>query len=231
LLPLMLKAEPRDARTKAAAELLKKWDGHMAAGQPEPLIFIAWLRSLNKRLFQSALGPHFEQYWAMNSLATEGALAEHQHWCGAGGCAAALQISLSDALDELSAKYGAEITTWRWGEAHPALFAHPVFHHMPVLRALFDRHVPADGAADTVNAGGFRFSDPEGAYIDKHGPGYRAIYDLSDLDKSVFSTALGQSAHILSPHYADLLPRWRSFEWLKLPHDSQGETLTLTPKS
>ncbi len=231
LLPLMLKAEPRDARAKTATELLRKWDGRMAAGQPGPLIFIAWLRSLNKHLFESALGANFEQYWSMTPLATEGALTQHQHRCGASGCAAALQSSLDDALDELSAKYGSELSRWRWGDAHPAVFAHPIFHRIRILRTIFDRQAPADGAADTVNAGGFHFSDPEGAYIDKHGPGYRAIYDLSDLDKSVFSTALGQSAHILSRHYADLLPRWRSFDWLRLPRDTVGETLTLMPKS
>jgi penicillin amidase len=118
---------------------------------------------------------------------------------------------------------------WRWGTAHQALFAHPVFHHLPVLRQIFDRQVPADGSADTVDAGAFQFGNPDGPYTDIHGPALRAIYDLGDLDNSVFLTALGQSAHVLSPHYADLLPRWRAFGWLRLPHDAQGETLTLVP--
>jgi penicillin amidase len=59
----------------------------------------------------------------------------------------------------------------------------------------------------------------------------RAIYDLADLDRSVFLIALGQSAHVLSPHYVDFAPRWRSFNWLRLPHDAQGQTLVLTPKA
>ena len=90
------------------------------------------------------------------------------------------------------------------GDAHPALFAHPVFHGLPILRDFFDRQWPADGSTDTVNAGAFRFTNPDGAYVDSHGPAMRAIYDLADLDRSVFLIALGQSAHVLSPHYARL---------------------------
>jgi penicillin G amidase len=229
LLPLMLRAEPRNAREKLAINLLANWDGQMASERPEPLIFVAWLRSLNKHLFQAALGPNFESYWGMTPRATEGVLTRHPHWCGAAGCTGVLQASLSEALDELAGKYGADSTAWRWGAAHPALFAHPVFDRIPVLRDLFDRRAPADGSFDTVNAGAFRFADPKGAYVDTHGPALRAIYDLSDLERSVFLTALGQSAHILSPHYADLLPRWHAFDWLRLPHNPEGQTLQLVP--
>ena len=98
------------------------------------------------------------------------------------------------------------------------------------VSSLTDRQAPADGSADTVNAGAFRFADPNGPYVDTHGPALRAIYDLADLDRSVFLTALGQSAHVLSSHYADLLPRWRAFNWLRLPRDPVGERLLLMPK-
>ena len=80
-----------------------------------------------------------------------------------------------------------------------------------------------------MNAGAFRFTNPDGPYVDTHGPGFRAIYDLSDLEQSVFLTALGQSAHVLSPHYDDLMPRWRAFDWLRLPHAATGKTLLLVP--
>jgi penicillin G amidase len=231
LLPLMLKAEPRDERARVAVGLLASWDGQMASERPEPLIFVAWLRALNKHLFQSALGLNFERYWGMTPRATEGVLTHHPHWCGSVGCAMVLQSSLEDALDELTAEYGPDPTAWHWGAAHPALFAHPIFDRIPLLRDLFDRRLPADGSSDTVNTGAFHFSNPKGAYVDTHGPALRVIYDLSDLDRSVFLTALGQSAHILSPHYADMLPRWRQFQWMRLPHPVQGQTLWLVPKS
>jgi penicillin G amidase len=234
LLPLMLAIDPSDVRAKTAMGMLSKWDGRMDATRPEPLIFAAWVRALNKRLYQPALGKLFERFWAPTPLVTEGVLTKHPYWCGDRGCAVALQASLSDALDELSGQYGPDPVNWRWGTAHQALFAHPLFHSIfraiPLLSDLFDRKVSADGANDTIDAGAFQYANPDGPYTDTHGPALRAIYDLEDLDKSVFLTALGQSAHVLSSHYDDILPRWRRFDWLRLPRYPRGETLMLVPK-
>ena len=41
-----------------------------------------------------------------------------------------------------------------------------------------------------------------------HGGGFRGLYDLSDPDKSRFMIATGESGHIFSPHYGDLVPLW-----------------------
>ena len=229
LLPLMLGAPPRDARAKQALDLLDRWDDRMAADRPEPLIFSAWLAAIDKRLFAPRLGPLYGAYWRASPRVTQTVLEQHRHWCGTAGCTALLQTALDDALDELARRYGADIQSWRWGAAHRARFDHPVFSRIPVLRDIFDRHVPADGSGETVDAGGYRISNTADPFADLHGPGLRAVYDLSDLDKSVFEMALGQSAHPLSPHYDDLQSLWRRFEGWRLPGKPQGEVLTLTP--
>jgi penicillin amidase len=72
-------------------------------------------------------------------------------------------------------------------------------------------------------------SNAESPFADRHGPGFRAVYDLSDLDNSTFQMALGQSGHVLSPHYDDLLKLWTRFEAIKIRHDPRGEALTLLP--
>ncbi len=48
------------------------------------------------------------------------------------------------------------------------------------------------------------------------GAGYRAIYDLADLDRSHFMIATGQSGNPLSPHYSDLLERWRDGRYIPI---------------
>ena len=50
------------------------------------------------------------------------------------------------ALAALSARYGADWRSWRWGDAHPALLAHRPFEQVPLLRDWFSRLVPAVGA-------------------------------------------------------------------------------------
>ena len=118
---------------------------------------------------------------------------------------------------------------WRWGEAHRASFDHPLFSHIAALRAVFDRHPSAGGAADTINAGSFDASNEETPFADLHGPGLRAVYDLSDLDNSTFQIALGQSGHVLSPHYDDLQKLWDRFEGIRIVRDPHHEALTLNP--
>jgi penicillin G amidase len=52
LLPLMLRAEPLGPRERAAADLLRRWDNRMDPERPEPLVFSAWVRAINRRLFE-----------------------------------------------------------------------------------------------------------------------------------------------------------------------------------
>jgi penicillin amidase len=71
----------------------------------------------------------------------------------------------------------------------------------------------------------------DGVFEDVHGPGFRAVYDLADLDNSRFMIATGQSGNPLSPHYGDLAERWRDGHYVKLVGDAtvDGRRLRLTP--
>ena len=230
LLPLMLAAEPAAPRERAAIDLMRQWDDRMDQDRPEPLIFSAWVRAINKRLFQPRLGSIYGRYWSPSVRATLNILKNDPAWCGDEGCQRLIAAALRDALDDLTTRYGATMERWRWGEAHQASFEHPVFSHIPLLGALFDRHPPADGAADTVNAGSFDASREETPFADRHGPGLRAVYDLADPDNSRFQLALGQSAHVLSPHYDDMQKLWLRFEGISILREpATGDTLTLVP--
>jgi penicillin G amidase len=229
LLPLLLIAEPRSANAVAAIDLLRRWDNRMDPDRPEPLIFSSWLRTLNKRLFQPRLGAIYGRYWTASARVTQSVLRDRPAWCGKDGCQAVIEAALADALDDLTARYGGSMERWRWGEAHRASLDHPLFSHIAALRAVFDRHPPAGGAADTVNAGSFDVSNEETPFADLHGPGLRAVYDLSDLDNSTFQIALGQSGHVLSPHYDDLQKLWERFEGIRIVRDPHHEALTLNP--
>jgi len=229
MLPLMLAAEPSSARERTAIELMRRWDNQMDPDRPEPLVFASWVRAINKRLFQPRLGAVYGRYWSPSARATQNILRNNPAWCGGEGCPHLTAEALKDALDDLTNRYGATMESWRWGDAHRAGFEHPVFSHIPLLGALFGRHPPAGGAADTVNAGGFDSSRDETPFADLHGPGLRAVYDLADPDKSIFQIALGQSAHVLSPHYDDMQKLWMRFEGILILREPEGETLTLLP--
>ena len=42
-----------------------------------------------------------------------------------------------------------------------------------------------------------------------HGASYRGVYDLADLDRSLFVVTPGQSGNPVSRHARDFLARWR----------------------
>jgi penicillin amidase len=62
-----------------------------------------------------------------------------------------------------------------------------------------------------------------------HGPSYRQIVDLADMEASLFVHPMGQAGHLLSPHYADLLPLWARGDYLPMGFAGEGRTLLLEP--
>jgi len=235
VLPLMLQAPPTDDRQEAALERLRAWDGRMDADAVEPLIFTAWLRELNRGLFEERLGSSFGDYWGLRPLVVRDILTGHQEWCSdatpptTDNCDTRLAEALGRALDQLTAAYGADMAGWRWGRAHIATFPHPVLSRIPLLGDWLAVAIPAGGGDDTVNRGGTSLGNPEHPFRDVHGAGLRMILDFADLDDSRFMVVPGQSGNPLSAHYADLLRRWRDFEWLRLGPAATGDTLALVP--
>jgi len=87
---------------------------------------------------------------------------------------------------------------------------HPLFERQPVLDRLFNIRVASGGDSVTVNVGHFRPGDRRRPFASTHAAGYRAMYDLADLDRSSFVAATGQSGNPLSGHYHDLTDLWAS---------------------
>jgi penicillin amidase len=214
---------PGSAQAARARALLAKWDYRMARDRPEPLIFHAWLAALNEALLADELGPVFPRFQRVDADLLAALLSAGELWCDdvltpeAESCAGLVGAALEAALAGLEARFGTDIGDWRWGEAHKARFPHPVLRHVPVIGGWLEFAVEADGGFYTVNRGGPRLGGPaEGRFEDRHGPGYRAVYDLADPDNSRFMIATGQSGNPLSAHYGSLARRWRDGDYLKL---------------
>jgi penicillin amidase len=105
---------------------------------------------------------------------------------------------------------------WRWDDFHRARFGHQVFAALPVLGRLAGREIGSPGGEYTINRGAYVGVDELHPLAHVHGPGLRAIYDLGDLAASRFALAGGQSGHLASPHYDDLLNPWRDEQYFLL---------------
>jgi len=112
---------------------------------------------------------------------------------------------------------------------------HQPFTRIPVLAGLFDLRIENGGGNYTVNRGGYSASDAAQPFAHIHGASLRAIYDLSDLDRSLYMHSSGQSGNRLSPLYGSFIERWRDVRFMPMTTtraayaaDALG-TLTLTP--
>ncbi len=229
LLPLLGKVHGRSERAKAALAALAKWDGTMDATRPEPLIFTAWIREASRHIFAGAVGDAIMQdYWEQRNVHrsmvnilknTEG----QGRWCGIAKaiaqrqpCEVLLLDSLEVALTDLETSYGKEMSQWRWGQAHRARSEHRPFGKVALLAKLFDIYVPTGGDAFTINAGRPSFRDEADPFGNRHAAGFRALYDLSDMENSRFIHSTGQSGNRLSPLYSNFTQRWSEVTYLPM---------------
>jgi penicillin amidase len=225
VLPVLLATPPQPDQAGNAQALLKGWDGAMTMDAPQPLIFNAWVaRFYTLVLKQAGISPGdggpMPDFVAF-VLSPAGA-----HWCG-GDCNTLLAEALKTAVNELSNRFGSDPAAWRWGAAHPAVFAHPVLRAIPVLGALTTATIPSPGDDTTIDRGGPRFSD----FSSVHGAAYRGVYDLADLDRSRFVVTPGQSGNPLSRFGRNFMTRWRDGATITLgpQPDTVTATLRLTP--
>jgi penicillin G amidase len=211
VLPILLAVPGVGGPSEKALGLLRGWDGSAVMDSPAPLIFNAWMEAFYNAVLRHAgltagLGAPVSDFVAA-VLAPTGA-----HWCD-GDCGPMLRDALRDAVADLSARFGDDPAAWRWGDAHQAIFAHPILRSVPILGSLTTITVPSPGDDNTLDRG-----STNTAFRSVHGASFRGVYDLADLDRSLFMVTPGQSGNPFSAHARDFVLRWRD-----------GATITLGP--
>ena len=199
ILPALLATRPADAASGRVLALLRGWNGAMRMDLPQPLIFNAWIRRFRADILDglaipdAPVGPVTD---VVGQALARGGIA----LCG-GDCAPLLTRSLSETASQLPPDW----TTAGWGSRHRAVFAHPLFGTLPVLGPALTWSIPQPGDDSTVFRGGMRLP----GYESVHGPAYRGVYDLADLDASLFALAPGETGNPFSPEADATLQRWR----------------------
>jgi penicillin amidase len=210
-LPTLLAVPGTAGASEKALDLLRGWDGSAVMDSPAPLIFNAWMDAFYAAVLRRAgltkgIGTPVSDF--VTFVLSPGG----EHWCG-GDCTPMLRDSLVAAVKELSVRFGDDPAAWRWGDAHRAIFAHPILRGIPLLGSFTTISLPSPGDDDTLDRGG-----TNALFQSVHGAAYRGVYDLADLDRSLFMITPGQSGNPFSAHARDFAIRWRD-----------GATITLGP--
>ena len=205
-----------------AQRLLVDWEGDMDPERPEPLIFHAWIWEFARLVTADELGPLQREAWGRKGAFVQRILETREVWCDdrdtarVETCDDMLARSLVRAAERIAARRGDDPAAWRWGREHRARSEHRPLARSPLAR-LFNLEGPAPGSMYTVDSFDFSPLDDEEPFVSTHGPSLRAIYDLADLDRSLFIHSTGQSGNVLSPLYRNFEARWRGGGYVTIP--------------
>ena len=233
------KAGTRERLRFEAVSMLASWNGEMSEHLPEPLIYSIWMKFLQKKLIDDDLGPISSKFSHFNPIFIEKVFRNIEgasNWCDIKHssyketCTEIASKSLDEALSWLQDKYGKNLNSLRWGDAHEAFHRHETLGNIPVLKYLFNIRQSTSGGDNTLMRGktAGKGKDP---FLNIHAAVYRGVYDFADPDSSVFIISTGQSGHFLSRHYDDLGSLWRRGEYIPMsldPNLARGASLGIT---
>ena len=240
LQPFIARIAPSDERARQAQAMLMTWNATMDKDRPEPLIFTAFMGALHRLLMADKTGLDMSAQGPFAATTLISLMTDHPSWCDAPGkpdpdCKRTLGQALDDGLALIVKRDGADMSQWRWGHEHVSLLQHRVFSHVPLLDRLSDLSIPSSGGFYTLNRGGGFEAPKDRPFARTHGAGYRGLYDLADPEKSRFMITTGESGHIFSPHYGDLVPLWNDVKSIPLTGSEDelktagAKLMTLTP--
>jgi penicillin amidase len=216
-----------ERQRQRALTLLAEWNGEMYEHAPEPLIYSAWVRALQARLIRDELGPLAKEFTHVEPLFIERVYKDVNGasvWCDVlqsapvETCSDLARMALDDAIIWIEERYGSQLESLRWGDAHQATHDHPILGEVPLMRFFVNIRQSTSGGDHTLMRGKTSGED-SAPFQNVHGAGYRGVYDFADPDSSVFITSTGQSGHFLSRHYDDLGELWRRGEYIPMSLD------------
>ncbi len=235
IVPLLEKLTFEAPATERARRMLIDWDRHVRRGSPGALLYAFWERQLSRRL----LAPHLDRHLSEEFLARGNAVLVRAltgppaAWFDRDGSRsrdALLEEALTAALEEIEKTVGPDQANWDWARLHTATFRHPLSTTSALAARFNVGPIGRDGYGTTV------FMTFGSALTQTNGATFRQIVDLADWDRSVGTSAPGQSGQPGSPHFADLAALWGEQTYFPFAFSDEAvtraaeSTVLLTPE-
>ena len=235
LMPLLLETQPTDEADARLMDILRAWDYRFILDAPAPVAWLTWVEFLSRRVVADDMGDTPPAWRAgLYSPLVRALGGEHPEWCDDLGtsavesCKDALRSSLTDTRLALEDAFGPDPQGWKWGEVALFRMPHLGFARLPILDGMFSRYTPLPGGPESNFTNAVNLLEAPVFSGTSFTSSYRAIYDLSDLDSSLFMTGGGSSGHFKSPYYDNLTDDWIAGERFKLSPDKVSPIATMT---
>jgi penicillin amidase len=221
VLPFLLSARPLDSAGREAMDFLRDWDGTLDGSSPQAALYEAWYDATLRGLVEDELGGDLAaEYLSWRSTAAKALdtfiQSGNTAWCDdvrteePETCDTLLGRTLQRALAGMGDRQGtSNLSKWRWDRVNAARFPHRPLDAVPLLSRFFSRTVPRGGDAFTVTP---VMPIDDDIFVSS----YRQIIDLAGADSSHFVIPMGQSGHIWSDNYANMLDAWNRTQYVPM---------------
>jgi penicillin G amidase len=202
------------APAKAAADLMRKWDGAMDTDSAAATIAFVSRRNLEELLLKAKLGDQWREYrWFMQPVWLENVLEQQPpRWLppGYANYDELLTAAVEAAVTDAGASH--PLSAWRWGRVHRVDITHPFWSHFPVLKR-------TAGTGPVAMSGDDQTIKQEAPPL---GPSERLTVDFADLDASTLNIVNGQSGDIFDDHYNDQWDAYYHGQTFPLPFSEEA---------
>ncbi len=198
-----------DARLRAAADLLRSWDGRLTVNSAAASVVDQARAALWPLILKPKLGPLWREYhWGEKQFAEEEIVMDQKTaWLPPGykDWNALLTEAVRQGMKNGHAP--TDVPNWRYGDWHVIDIEHPLAAFLPLIgRFAGTGPQPASGDTTTVKQ--------ISPFV---GPSQRFTMDWSNVDASTENIVLGESSDPLSPYYRDQWKAWYGGTTFALP--------------
>jgi penicillin amidase len=220
MLPYLTNLSPSDAQLKKAIDYLKGWDMRLTTDSVPAIIFRVFQDKLTSNTFADEIG---DQTVGDAYFASDMPLAVLRQIRGTPDSAwwdnvttsqkesenDILLLSLQQAVEDLTKRFGSDMTKWQWGKLHTTTFKHEMGVSKPLPLYLIFNKGPFAAAGDGNSVANAGYNKQ---YAQTTVPSYRQIVDLNDFGQSLSQHTTGESGNPFSKHYADFIEPWRQVQ-------------------
>ena len=228
IVPKLLASAPQNP-TGIEAEMiqtLENWNYRFTLDSAGATVFLTWLHVFYEQLARDEIGELLWsqfQYEPLPPAAIQVLEGVNTQWCQVVGvneladCGSIVRESLAIAAGRLETQLGPSPASWTWNDATATVHPHLVFSSLPILGPMFSRTFNFPGGPDTLMIQHVDASNAPNFTQSLFCSSLQAIYDMAQLDRSLFMLSTGQSGHFRSPYYDNLMPKFAAGERFEIP--------------
>jgi penicillin amidase len=230
----VLAAPAATDEARVALELLREWDGVVAADSAGAAVYETFVVEMRARMARAKApnafawamtrGFHPMLPWSYFGIRQMGLLVQLLREQPGGWFERPWPDEVADALGSavcwLRATVSPSPARWAWGQVRPLRLVHSLAARWPLDRMFNLGPVPRGGDHETVAQTGRQLTDLRAnpTFI----ANLRMVVDVGNWEENRFVLAGGQSGNPLSPHYADQFALWQQGEALTLPWSDEA---------